>query len=180
MDIEQHILDVAETLFNQHGFNMVGVDLIRDEAKVSKTTLYRRFGDKLGLIEAVLLRRHRRFEQALSAVLDDKMTPHDRLSAILAWHFEWFNSSHFQGCMFMHAQSEFKQTKQKPSKIAMTHKAWLLSLLVRAIGDEQQYASKHAEILLTFFEGLIVRAEFGCIMEDKQFYQSACLKLLPQ
>ncbi|MBQ4908147.1 TetR/AcrR family transcriptional regulator [Pseudoalteromonas luteoviolacea] len=179
MDIQQHILDVAEDLFNQHGFNVVGVDLIRDEAKVSKTTLYRRFGDKLGLVEAVLHRRHVRFEQMLDEVVSAHDCPKDKISAILDWHFDWFGSPQFKGCMFMHAQSEFKCTKQKPSEIAVDHKAWLLSLFIRALGENQVNAQKHAEMLLTFFEGMIVRAEFGCILHDKAFYRSACLKLLP-
>jgi len=173
MSTKHDILDCAESLFNQQGYTAVGVDLIRDTAGVSKTTIYRHFGGKDGLIEAVLERRHQRFEEGLfnkvnatnqamiEAKLDAKTASYQRLSAILDWHYAWFMSDQFQGCMFMHALSEFKQNNRKISQIALDHKAWLGQLIQDALDDSLADIEEKADMLLTFIEGLIIRAEFA-------------------
>ena len=79
------ILDVAESLFNQFGYTAVGVDMIRDEAAVSKTSMYRHFGSKTKLIEAVLERRHQRFESSLEAALSSTSGLQNQLDALLDW-----------------------------------------------------------------------------------------------
>ncbi len=48
------ILATATRLFGEHGYHAVGVDRIRDEAEVSKMTLYHHFPSKEALVEAVL------------------------------------------------------------------------------------------------------------------------------
>ena len=173
MDAKQTVLDTAEFLFNKQGYTAVGIDLIRDTAGVSKTTIYRHFGGKDGLIEAVLVRRHKRFEDGLIAAvavsnkvisgqdMDIKTASHTRLCAILEWHYRWFTSSHFDGCMFMHALSEFKQNNRKISQIALDHKVWLGQLIHNAIEQGVADIEHKAEMLLTFIEGLIIRAEFA-------------------
>ena len=173
MSAKQTVLDCAESLFNQQGYTAVGIDLIRDTAGVSKTTIYRHFGGKDGLIEAVLERRHQRFEEGLLASVnkvneaiaernfDAKKASYQRLCAILAWHYTWFKSDHFQGCMFMHALSEFKQNNRKISQLALDHKVWLGQLIQNALDEEMTEIAEKAEMLLTFIEGLIIRAEFA-------------------
>lgn len=69
MTKKEYILDIAEDLFNDFGYTSVGVDLIRDKAGVSKTSMYRYFGSKNKLIEAVLARRHQRFADGLNAAV---------------------------------------------------------------------------------------------------------------
>ncbi|MBE0368384.1 TetR/AcrR family transcriptional regulator [Pseudoalteromonas aurantia] len=178
MKVEQHILDVAEDLFNRNGYNSVGVDLIRDEAKVSKTTIYRRFGDKVGLVEAVLTRRHDRFQASLEEAVCSVKSSEDKVFAILDWHFEWFSLPHFEGCMFMHALAEFKKVDQSISGIALDHKRWLLALIHTALGTETEQHEAKSEMIMTFIEGLIVRAEFEEIIDKKEIYQGALMRIL--
>ena len=49
----QRILDVATELMTAAGFHPVGIDEVAAEAAVSRPTVYRHFGSKLGLFEAV-------------------------------------------------------------------------------------------------------------------------------
>ncbi|KZN39872.1 TetR/AcrR family transcriptional regulator [Pseudoalteromonas luteoviolacea] len=178
MKVEQHILDVAEDLFNRNGYTSVGVDLIRDEAKVSKTTIYRHFGDKNGLVEAVLNRRHLRFQESLEQAISKIETHQEKLISIIDWHFEWFSTPHFEGCMFMNALAEFKNRDENISRIALDHKCWLLNLVSRAIGKEPDQTQHKPEMIMTFIEGLIIRAKFENILDNKALYKSALLKLL--
>jgi AcrR family transcriptional regulator len=55
-ETREHVLDVAEKLFYDHGIHMVGIDRVAAEAGVTTTTLYRLFGSKDGLVLAYLKR----------------------------------------------------------------------------------------------------------------------------
>ncbi|MGR2769308.1 TetR/AcrR family transcriptional regulator [Photobacterium ganghwense] len=189
MSKKDHILNIAEALYNELGYTAVGVDLIRDKAAVSKTSMYRHFGSKNKLIEAVLIRRHQRFEEELQAVTDAQPEPFSKLDALLDWHFSWFHASDFKGCMFMHALAEFKGHDQAIAEHALAHKAWLKTLmqsLVLALNDRNdqedltRWVDEHAEILLTFLEGMIVRAEFGDSTSYESSYRKTMNSLLRQ
>lgn len=157
MSKRDHILAVAESLFNQFGYTAVGVDKIRDEAAVSKTSMYRHFGAKSALIEAVLQARHTRFEQGLQQAIDAHQDKDAQLTALLDWHLAWFERGDFKGCMFMHAIGEFKSTTDSQiTDIAKTHKHKIYGLIEEIVGSETA-----ADAVMTILEGLIVRAEFG-------------------
>jgi TetR/AcrR family transcriptional regulator len=50
------ILDAAESVFAEHGFDGARIDTIADVSGFNKTLIFRYFGDKLGLYAAVLRR----------------------------------------------------------------------------------------------------------------------------
>ena len=177
MKVRDHILDTAESLFNLHGYTAVGIDLIRDEARVSKTTIYRHFDGKKGLIGSVLNRRHLWFQKSIASVLDSVTKPKNKLDAILDWHFNWFASSDFEGCMFMHAFSEFKEEDEEISQIALDHKAWLYSELLSALDANLADREKKAEMLMTVLEGMIIRSEFSTLSNDRQLYKTLMLNI---
>ncbi|WP_340613359.1 TetR/AcrR family transcriptional regulator [Xenorhabdus thailandensis] len=137
MNKREHVLDTAETLFNEFGYTSVGVDLIRDKAQISKTSMYRYFGSKNKLIEAVLVRRHQFFEKGLTEAVSAASNTESRLNAILDWHFSWFRFVDFKGCMFMHALAEFKGFDEKLTQQALQHKAWFESLLFSVFESRQ-------------------------------------------
>jgi AcrR family transcriptional regulator len=177
MRVEDHILDIAESLFNLHGYTAVGIDLIRDEARVSKTTIYRHFDGKRGLIGSVLNRRHLRFRNSIASVLDSLTKTEDKLTAILDWHFNWFDSSDFEGCMFMHAFSEFKEGDEKISQIALDHKVWLLHELLSALDANIVAREQKAEMLMSILEGMIIRSEFSTLSHERQIYKTLMLNI---
>jgi AcrR family transcriptional regulator len=57
------ILAAAERLFEEHGVAQVSMGAIASEAGVGKGTLFRRFGDRSGLVYALLDERERAFQE---------------------------------------------------------------------------------------------------------------------
>ena len=55
----ERLIAAATRLFCRYGVNSVGVDAIVEAAGTAKTTLYKLFGSKDGLVEAVLEREGR-------------------------------------------------------------------------------------------------------------------------
>lgn len=170
------ILDVAESLFNRLGYTAVGVDMIRDEAGVSKTSMYRHFGSKTKLIESVLARRHQRFEESLEACVAEAHSSQEKLSALLDWHFNWFAQNDFKGCMFMHALAEFKESESEIALLSLQHKTWIKRLLEQVISASSN-DDVRSEMMMVFLEGLIVRSEFERLEADKDHYHKTWLML---
>ena len=176
MTIETLILDTAEDLFNHHGYTGVGVDLIRDKSGVSKTTMYRHFSDKDGLIIATLKRRHQRFCDSLTACVNEVEGVDNKLMAFLNWHYSWFKSDHFYGCMFMHALSEFKGRNKKICKIAISHKLWIKSLIDSILIENKAiYHASKVELIMNMIEGLIINVEFFKAPPNIKMYSETVL-----
>jgi AcrR family transcriptional regulator len=174
MGKKDQILNAAESLFNQQGYTSVGVDLIRDSAKVSKTSMYRHFSSKTELIKSVLERRHERFESSLTLALNGVESPRDRVDTLLDWHFDWFESEQFKGCMFMHALGEFKETEADISALSYQHKRWLKKLVSQALNTTSEIKT---ELILTLLEGMIVRSEFEDTSRYREAYRKAVQNL---
>lgn len=65
------ILNAAETLFAEHGFDGISVDAIASEAGYNKSLIFQYFGDKLGLYTEVVKQADRELASLLAPVLAD-------------------------------------------------------------------------------------------------------------
>lgn len=78
------ILDAAEAVLAEEGLALARIDAIASRAGVSVGTLYNHFGDRDGIIKAVLEHHHRIVQGGLTAVLDAPApTFHDDLCRFL-------------------------------------------------------------------------------------------------
>jgi AcrR family transcriptional regulator len=80
----RRILAAAAQLIEQHGVEHVSMDAIAAQAGVGKGTLFRRFGDRSGLVMALLDERTREFQDALirgEPPLGPGASPVDRICA---------------------------------------------------------------------------------------------------
>jgi AcrR family transcriptional regulator len=57
------VLAAAERLFAEHGTTCVSMEAVAAAAGVGKGTVFRRFGDRAGLAQAILGERERRFQE---------------------------------------------------------------------------------------------------------------------
>jgi AcrR family transcriptional regulator len=80
----RRILAAAARLFEERGVEQVSMDAIACEAGVGKGTLFRRFGDRSGLVHSLLDERERAFQESLirgEPPLGPGAPPVDRLCA---------------------------------------------------------------------------------------------------
>lgn len=67
---DQRLIEVATRLFLDRGFDATSLDAVAEAARVSKPTVYSRYGDKRGLFTAVLRREIARWLAPLSAAAE--------------------------------------------------------------------------------------------------------------
>ncbi|MDR5859945.1 TetR/AcrR family transcriptional regulator [Halomonas eurihalina] len=153
------ILATATRLFGEHGYHAVGVDRIRDEAEVSKMTLYHHFPGKEALVEAVLEQRHERFMASLNAAVESASTWETRLRAVFDWHARWFASEDFHGCMFLKATEEYAREPASLLALSRRHKAEVKALVEEIIAAQEGVsAPRLARLVQVTLDGMIVNA----------------------
>ncbi|WP_246848337.1 TetR/AcrR family transcriptional regulator [Sphingomonas beigongshangi] len=87
--LTSHILKSARELFFQHGFDGASADMIAEQARISKRTLYARFGSKARVFEAVILDEIDTQLRALEPSGSDEPDIASRLRVIADRLLEW-------------------------------------------------------------------------------------------
>jgi AcrR family transcriptional regulator len=157
----QDLVDTAIRLFNQRGFHGTGIDLIAEEAGVSKKTMYHHFRSKEELILAALKHHDGLFRNDfMKSVNKVSESPRERLLGIFDVAHSWFDTNDFFGCMFINAIGEYSHRDSairsacKDFKQQMT--AYILELAQSAgVSDPRELA----ESLALLLEGSIVTAQ---------------------
>lgn len=161
----ERLLLAASDLFCRYGINATGVDAVVSAAGTAKTTLYKAFGSKEGLIEAVLEHEGSAwrawFVGEVDALPGDAS---DKLIQLFNVLKKWFAEEHFYGCPFINAIGEHDKDDDRLRNIALKHKGIVLEKireLAREARPEDAEGLTHELALL--IDGAIVAA---LIMRD--------------
>lgn len=138
----EKILVTASRLFYERGIRGVGVDLIADEAGVTKKTLYDRFGSKDELVAAYLVRRRERwtawFEERLARRVAAGARPGaDRVLAALEIAEEWAGQN-LRGCAFVNAHAEIGGIEHPGNAVVLADKRHMLGVFTDLLRESGQ------------------------------------------
>jgi AcrR family transcriptional regulator len=101
------IVEAATPLLYERGLDGVGVAELCARLGVSKETLYRHFGTKDGLVQAVLEARSERVHGWMAAaVAAAGGAPADQLAAVFDALGEWYRDQSFRGCAMVNAAAQ--------------------------------------------------------------------------
>ncbi|MGW4965567.1 TetR/AcrR family transcriptional regulator, partial [Nonomuraea sp. NPDC004186] len=153
------ILRAATGLLYERGLDGIGVAELCATVGASKETLYRHFGSKDGLVEAVLEARSdhvvRWLREAAEAAGDD---PAAQLAAVFDALAGWYAEPAFRGCAIVNASSQWHDGV--PRTVAARHLDRHLDLLT---GIARRAGARQPEVLgrqlLMLVEGATVLAD---------------------
>lgn len=108
-DTREKLIAAGLDLFYQHGFHALGLDRILDAVGTTKTTFYKYFESKEALALACIERRDEQWRKRVPQLLRERggEDPINQLRAVWSVWRDWFDNIHFNGCLFIHACSEF-------------------------------------------------------------------------
>jgi AcrR family transcriptional regulator len=122
------ILDTATAVLYQRGLDGVGIAELCAAVGISKETLYRHFGSKDGLIQAVLEQRSDRVSRWLAGAADAAgADPYAQLAAVFDALAEWYAEPTFRGCAIMNAAAQHHG--EPATAVAVRHLGRRLDLL---------------------------------------------------
>ncbi|WP_370319046.1 TetR/AcrR family transcriptional regulator [Oricola sp.] len=132
----ERLLLAASDLFCRYGINATGVDAIVAAAGTAKTTLYKAFGSKEGLIEAVLEREGSTWREWFSAEVDALPgSAGDRLVHLFDVLKKWFAEENFYGCPFINAVGEHDKEDDRIRLLTLKHKKIVLGKITELARD---------------------------------------------
>jgi AcrR family transcriptional regulator len=154
------LLSAATHLFCKNGINATGIDAIIDEAGTAKTTLYKLFGSKTNLVNAVLESEGRQWrEWFIAAIEEGGGDAETKLARIFPALKSWFGEERFYGCPFINAVGEHDKDAKQFRAIAMKHKKVVLAHIEK-LADEMGATEPEmlAHQLALLIDGAIVAA----------------------
>lgn len=156
----ERLIEAASDLFCRYGINAVGVDAVVAEAATAKATLYKTFGSKDRLVEAVLEREGAAWRDwFVGELLKGEAEPVSRLRRIFPLLESWFAGERFYGCPFINAVGENDKKDDRFRRIALAHKKVVLDVIER-LAREAGAGDPHnvAHQLGVLIDGAIVAA----------------------
>src|SRR6202142_2315722 len=130
------LLNAATHLFCKNGINATGIDAIIDEAGTAKTTLYKLFGSKTNLVQAVLESEGKQWrEWFIASVEAGGASAQTKLTRIFPALKDWFREERFYGCPFINAVGEHDKDLKQFRAIAMRHKKVVLAYIEKLAGE---------------------------------------------
>ena len=153
----ERILVAASALFYERGIRGVGVDLIADQAGVTKKTLYDRFGSKDALVAAYLTRRHERWATWFGRRLAERgATGVEQVLVALEVAEEWADDN-VRGCAFVNAHGEIGATDHPGNAVILADKQYMLAEFQRLLRDAgHPDAERLGEQVHLLYEGAMV------------------------
>jgi len=145
------LLRAGAELFLSTGTS-VGVDDLAARAGVSKVSLYRHFGSKEGLVEAVLRQRSDRVVAWLRGAADTQDDPVQRVLAVFDALRGWYAEGGFRGCTIVNAAAENPAPDGVVRRVAREHLGRHRELLTALAADtgvaDPELAGRQLLILL--------------------------------
>ncbi|MDE0572038.1 TetR/AcrR family transcriptional regulator [Demequina sp. B12] len=154
---QDRLLDAAEKLFYERGYQAVGMDALREASGLPLKRIYALYGGKDAIAVAMLDRRDLRWRHALAAHASHDPEPAHRPLAIFDWLETWLATDGHRGCAWINAYGELGSTSPAIADAVREHKARVreyVADIVEAAGGTPETA--HSISLL--LEGAMVTA----------------------
>ncbi|GAA1107210.1 TetR/AcrR family transcriptional regulator [Nocardiopsis composta] len=153
----RRVLDTASRLFYQRGINTVGMELIAEQAGVTKKTVYDRFGSKDALVAAYLAERDRRWRAWVGEQTAAAGGPRERALAVFDALESWMEGLEPRGCAMVNACVELTDPDHPGLRVAREQKRWTRELF-RGLAAEAGAADpdEAADTLLVLHEGAVI------------------------
>jgi AcrR family transcriptional regulator len=108
LSARDRLLASANELFYREGVQSVGIDRVIEHAGVAKASLYNSFGSKEELVHAYLLGRQATTTARITAAIEAKDDPRDKVLAVFDSQAASQRRPDFRGCAFAAASAESK------------------------------------------------------------------------
>ncbi len=175
------ILDVAQRLVQQRGFNGFSYADVATELHITKASLHYHFAGKGELGEALIARYAARFLEALAAIDARKSDGRAKLDAYASIYADVLSEQRMCLCGMLAADYE---TLPKPMREAVIrffddNEAWLQAVLEEGRSDGRLHfngsAANAARLIISALEGaMLVARPYG----DPERFQAAAARLL--
>lgn len=175
LDLDR-LLDAAEQLFYERGYQAVGMDALRAASGLPLKRIYALFAGKDAIAVAMLDRRDERWHASLAQRVDRETQPEKRVLAIFDWLSSWLAGEGHRGCAWINAFGELGGTSHDVAESVRRHKARLRSYVNALVAEAG--ASRSADAIFLLVEGCMVTAGISGNADAAEQAKEAARRLL--
>lgn len=160
-DARDAILDAADRLFYERGFQSVSMDELREAARVPLKRIYGSFPSKAQLVQAYLARRDERWRDGIERYVSQRTDdPREQLLGVFDALEAWVrHAAPYRGCAFHNAFGELSGTSPDAARLVRENKHHLRDFLTRtAERAELRQPAELALQLMLLAEGALITA----------------------
>ena len=154
-DLER-LLDAAEALFYERGFQAIGMDALRTASGLPLKRIYSLLPGKEAIAVAMLDRRDDRWCASLAERVDTRTGAEPRVLAVFDWLGDWLSGPGHRGCAWVNAFGELGGTSPAVVEAVRRHKGRVREY-VRGLVDDAG-TPEVADAVLLLVEGCMVTA----------------------
>ena len=147
------LLDAAECLFYERGYQAVGMDEIRSASGLSLKRIYALVGNKEQLAVRMLRRRDEKWHADLKVYVD-KAGENQRIIAIFDWLQDWLSNAGHRGCAWINIAGEMGAISPPIFEEARHHKKRFLDF-IRMTAASSGLGEGDATVIFLLAEGLM-------------------------
>jgi AcrR family transcriptional regulator len=180
--VTDKILDTAEKLFYNQGYNITGINQVIAEADIAKASLYKHFDSKADLMLAYMQRFHQQWLDRLESSIMKEPDPKQKLLVVFDHMIERQLYRQYGGCAFVKANNEAGQSDERiltEIQNAKHNFKELIKTLVLNSGHKKMLTDQElSEMIFLMTEGGIVAASIFKQTEDLHSAKKIIQKLI--
>lgn len=153
------ILKAAADVFGRRGIHAAGINEVVEAAGASKLTIYKNFGSKEGLVEAVLTDRTQRVRAWHNEAVEKAGgNARERILAVFDLVASWYAEAGFRGCAMMNAATEDRGQEGAPRRLAQDHLAFYRSLFERLLSEARDPKASARQLVVVLEGATLISA----------------------
>ncbi|ENW93256.1 TetR/AcrR family transcriptional regulator [Acinetobacter dispersus] len=159
--------ETAICLFNQYGFNNIGVDRIIETSQIAKASFYKYFQSKEQLIEICLSDQRKALKKEVHWVINThkNLSVHEKLTRIFDLHANLDGSYH----LLFKAIFEIEKRYPDAYQIVVEYRNWLIEEVYKLLLVDHVNASEvDAQMFLFVVDGVMVLLLGGSGVDDPE------------
>lgn len=153
------ILKAAADVFGRRGIHAAGINEVVEAAGASKLTIYKNFGSKEGLVEAVLTDRTQRVRAWHNEAVEKAGgNARERILAVFDLVASWYAEAGFRGCAMMNAATEDRGQEGAPRRLAQDHLAFYRGLFERLLSEARDPKASARQLVVVLEGATLISA----------------------
>lgn len=135
MEIREHIIETASTLFYEQGYNSTGINEIIAKSEIAKATLYNHFRSKEDLCLEYLRYKNKAFTVNLEKHCNSQKKGSGRILALFSFLQKFFKTSEFNGCWCIKTIAELPKDNKRVKAEIQSQKQGLIDFIEQLIKE---------------------------------------------
>lgn len=146
------ILDAADEVLAEVGFDAMSMRAVAERAGVNKALVFYHYGNKAQLFEYVLERYYHAHQDALAGALGEAGSSEDRLHSLIDVYFDFIDENRRYARLIQHQVSSAGAAELIKKNLAPFYK-WTESILSEFLPTDGPLAARHFYIT---FSGMVI------------------------